>query len=119
MPTRKRQASKRKVQEPAKEAVETKKEKLGMRCISIYSYKFFCITVVNHAMSVSSAIKPWLLGTVQQSGIVRYTCFKISKWKLYNTSSAILSRARQRAKSRWARHACPTNPQIIAANFLS
>ena len=71
MPTRKRQANKRKVQEPVKEAVETKKEKLGMRFL--YSYKFFCITIVNHIMSVSSAIEAMVVV------YVRYTCFKISK----------------------------------------
>ena len=68
MPTRKRQASKRKVQEPVKEAVETKKEKLGMRIRGaslLYSYKFFCI-IVNHVMSCQFRLpsKPWLFCTV-------------------------------------------------------
>ena len=40
MPARKRQASKRKVQELVKEAVETKKEKLGMRNISVFVKSF-------------------------------------------------------------------------------
>ena len=40
MPARKRQASKRKVQDLVKEAVETKREKLGMRSISVFVKSF-------------------------------------------------------------------------------